>query len=144
MGHALGGGHEKSIVGKKLRWQFGNDPNLEITWKLRQFENVVPFQYLFVQALRMLRSKNSSGVCIPPKFKNPAHLFLACRAQRQSAFTSRCETDTAGRAAFEPPPVDGAPTKLFDRELQFRESHTEVEKKNKSWPNPPKKNDRIV
>ena len=28
---------------------------------------------------------------------------------------------------MEPPPNDGARTKLFDRELQFRESHTEAE-----------------
>ena len=35
----------------------------------------------------------------------------------------RC-TDTAGRGALEPPPQAGARTKLFDREFQFRESHT--------------------
>ena len=48
---------------------------------------------------------------------------------------------TAGRGAFEPPPEDGARTKLFDREFQFRESHTEAgTKKN---PVPEKKNAHI-
>ena len=37
--------------------------------------------------------------------------------------------DTAARGAFEPPPEDGARTKLFDREFQSRESHTEAEMK---------------
>ena len=50
--------------------------------------------------------------------------LLACLAQRLSAFTSMCGTDSAGRGALEPPPKDGARTKLFDREFQFRESHT--------------------
>ena len=49
---------------------------------------------------------------------------LACLAQRLSAFTSRCGTDTAGRRALEPPPEDSARTNLLDREFQFRELHT--------------------
>ena len=53
--------------------------------------------------------------------------LLACLAQRLSAFTSRCGTDTAGRGALEPPPEDGARTKLFDREFQFQKSHNEAE-----------------
>ena len=48
---------------------------------------------------------------------------------------------TAGRGAFEPPPEDGARTKLFDREFQFRESHTEAETKNTPDRIPGKKND---
>ena len=48
-------------------------------------------------------------------------------ARHPFAFKSRCGTDTAGRGAFEPHPEDGARTKLFDREFQFRESHTEAE-----------------
>ena len=65
--------------------------------------------------------------------------FLACLARHPSAFTSRYGTDTAGRGAFEPPPEDGARTKLFDREFQFRESHTEAEtKKNPDRIPPPK------
>ena len=44
----LGGGHEKSVVGKKCRCQFENDANLE---------NVVA--YLFVHAPRVPRFKNS-------------------------------------------------------------------------------------
>ena len=35
--------------------------------------------------------------------------------------------DKGGRGALEPPPEDGALTKRFDREFQFRESHTEAE-----------------
>ena len=58
--------------------------------------------------------------------------LLACLAQRLSASTSRCGTDTAGRGALEPPPEDGARTKLFDREFEFRESHTEAETKKNS------------
>ena len=37
------------------------------------------------------------------------------------------------------PLEDGARTKPFDRELLFRESHTEAETKKNSWPNPRKK-----
>ena len=58
--------------------------------------------------------------------------LLACLAWRLSAFTSRCGTDTAGRGSLEPPPEDGARTNLFDREFQFRESHTEAETKQNS------------
>ena len=65
--------------------------------------------------------------------------LLACLAQHLSAFTSKCGTVTAGRGAFEPPPEDGARTKLSGREFQFRESHTEVETKKSSRPNPRKK-----
>ena len=36
-------------------------------------------------------------------------------------------------------PEDGARTKLFDREFQFRESHTEAETDKNSWPNAWKK-----
>ena len=52
--------------------------------------------------------------------------LLAFLAQHPSAFTSRCRTDKAGRGALEPPPEDGARMKRFDREFQFRESHTEA------------------
>ena len=42
-----------------------------------------------------------------------------------------CGTDTAGRGALEPPPEGGVRTKPFDREFQYRESHTSAEiKKN--------------
>ena len=68
---------------------------------------------------------------IPPKIQNKS-VLLACLAQRLCAFTSRCGTDTAGREALEPPPEDGARTKLFDREFQCRESHTEAETKKNS------------
>ena len=53
--------------------------------------------------------------------------IVVCLAQRLSVFTLRCGTDTSGRATLEPPPEVGAPTNLFDRESQFRESHTEAE-----------------
>ena len=36
-----------------------------------------------------------------------------------------------GEGRFEPPPEYDARTKLFDREFQFRESHTEAETKKK-------------
>ena len=76
----------------------------------------------------MPESKNSSGVHRPPKNKIA---LLTCLAQRLSALTSKCGTDTAGRGALEPPPDDGARTNLFDREFQFREPHTEAETKTK-------------
>ena len=50
--------------------------------------------------------------------------LLACLARHPSAFTSMCGTDTAGRGALEHSPEAGDRTKLFDREFQFRESHT--------------------
>ena len=53
--------------------------------------------------------------------------LLASLAQPTYPIIARCGTDTAGRGALEPPPEDGARTKLFDREVQFRESHTESE-----------------
>ena len=40
-----------------------------------------------------------------------------------------------GRGALEPPPKDGAGTKPFDPEFQFRESHAEAETTTNSWPN---------
>ena len=69
----------------------------------------------------MPRFKNSCGVH-HPKYKKSA--LLASLAQRLSAFTSMCGTDTAGRGALERPPEDSARTKVFDREFQFQESHT--------------------
>ena len=68
---------------------------------------------------------------IPPKIQKK-RTSLACLAQRLSALTSRCGPDTAGRGALEPAPEDGTRTKLFDREFQFRESHTEAETKKSS------------
>ena len=79
---------------------------------------------------------NISGVYCPPPKKNAA---LACFAQRLSAFTSSCGADTAGRGGSEPTSGDGARTKRFYRELQFRESHTEAEAETKSRPNSRKK-----
>ena len=64
---------------------------------------------------------------IPPKIQKNSALLACCLAQRLSVFTSGYGTDTAGRGALEPPPEGGARTKLFDREFQFRESHTEAE-----------------
>ena len=43
--------------------------------------------------------------------------LLACLPQHPFAFTLRCGTDMAGRGALEPPPEDGAQTKLFDRDI---------------------------
>ena len=54
-----------------------------------------------------------------------------------------CGTDTAGRGALEPPLEIGARTKLFDREFQFRESHTWAETKKTTDRMPDKKNDLI-
>ena len=65
--------------------------------------------------------------------------LLVCLTRHPSAFTSRCGTDTAGRGTFETPPEAGARTKLFNREFQFRESHTEAETKKKLLTESPKK-----
>ena len=69
--------------------------------------------------------------------------LLACLAQPTYPIQARCGTETAGRGTFEPPPEDGARTKLFDREFQFRESHTEAETKKTPDRTPPQKNDHI-
>ena len=68
---------------------------------------------------------------------------LACLAQPTYPMPARCGTDTAGRGAFEPPSEDGARTKLFDREFQFRELHTEAETEKTPDRIPLKKNDNI-
>ena len=73
----------------------------------------------------MPRSKNSSGEY---RRKYEKVSLLACLVQRLSAFTSRSE-HKGGQGALEPPPEDGARTKRFDREFQFREPHTEAETK---------------
>ena len=86
------------------------------------------------------RSKNSSGV-YRPKYKKCA--LLACVAQPTYPIPARSGTDTAGRGAFEPPPEDGARTKLFHREFQFRESHTEAETEKTPDRISRKKNDHI-
>ena len=67
---------------------------------------------------------NSSGVYRP---HTKICALLACLAQPTYPIPARCGTDAAGRGVFEPPSEDGARTKLFDREFQFRESHTEAE-----------------
>ena len=72
----------------------------------------------------MPKSKNSSGVY------HPKHKILrTSRLSRSAHVPDRGQVRNGyGRAeAFEPPPEDGARTKLFDREFQFRESHTEAE-----------------
>ena len=65
--------------------------------------------------------------------------LLVCPAQPTYPIPARCGTDTAGQGAFEPPPEDGARTKLFDREFQFRVSHTEAETEKTPTESPPKR-----
>ena len=69
----------------------------------------------------LLTSRYNQSLKITSSKQNIFLELLACLAQHPSAFTSRCGTDTAGRGALEPPPEDGARTKLFDRQFQFRE-----------------------
>ena len=57
--------------------------------------------------------------------------LLNCLAQCLSALKSRCGTDTAGRGALEAPPEDGVRAKLYDRQFQSRELHSEAETKKK-------------
>ena len=118
----------KKCGGDEIRSQFENDANLEI--------NVVPY-------IRFFRS-SSAYICQDSRTA-PAHTaqntkvcaLLACLAQPTYPIPARCGTDAAGRGAFEPPPEDGARTKLFDREFLFRESHTEAETEIKLSPNSP-------
>ena len=70
--------------------------------------------------------------------------FLSCLNQPTYPIPARCGTDTAGRGAFEPPPEDGARTKLFDPKFPFDESHTGAETKKTPDQIPAKKNDHIV
>ena len=58
---------------------------------------------VFVQALLMPRSNNSSGVTAQNTF---FFELLACLAQPTYPIPDRCRTDTAEREAFEPPPKD--------------------------------------
>ena len=108
---------KKSSSGRNL------DANLEITpvWKCCPLVgNAVP--YLVVQALHMPRSKNSSGI-YRPKYTKKAHFSLISLSVYPRS--RRCaERIRQGRGALKPPHEDGARTKPFDREFQFRESHT--------------------
>ena len=52
--------------------------------------------------------------------------LLGCPAQPTYPIPARCGTDTAGLGASELPLEDGSLTKLFDREVQFRESPTDA------------------
>ena len=115
---------------KKATWGRNLDANLEMMpiWK------GCPLIFFSCQDPRIARAYTAQNTK-----KKSAH--LACLAQRLSAFTSRCGTDTAGRGAFEPPFKDGARTKLFDREFRSRESHNDAE--TEKTPGPEKKNDHI-
>ena len=117
----------KTCGGDEIRNQFGNYVNLEI--------NVLPYVFL-IQVLHMPRSNNSCGV-YRPKYQKLR--ILARLAQPTYPIPARCGTDTAGRGAFEPPTESGPWTKLFDREFQFRESHTEPETKKLLTESPPKR-----
>ena len=69
--------------------------------------------------------------------------IISCLTQPTYPIPARCGTDTAGQGVFEPPPEDGARTKLCDREFQFRESHTEAEAEKTLDRIPEKKKDHI-
>ena len=78
--------------------------------------------WLIIQALQTLDttkiSRNSSSTC---------GIFATSRLSRSASVRVHVGArngHTAGRGALEPPPEAGARTKLFDREFQFRESHT--------------------
>ena len=67
------------------------------------------------------------------------YALLACLVQPTHPIPARCGTGTAGRGAFEPPLEDGARTKLFYREFQLPESHTEAETEIKLLTQSPRK-----
>ena len=116
IGQTLRGVTTKKYYRHKNRSQFGNDSNLEI--------NVFPCY--FVQALRMPRSKNSSGLYCK---KITICAILASLAQSTYPIRPRCGTDKAGRGAFEPSPEDGARTKRFDQEISYLVSITIEQKR---------------
>ena len=79
---------------------------------------------IFCKPSRCCRHQDKTKISgIPPRHAEFVQL-LACLARHPSAFTSMSGTETAGQEALKPPPEAGARTKLFDREFQFRESHT--------------------
>ena len=94
-------------------------PGSNLDAKLEMLSHIYSFKPYVCQDPRIARAHTA-------QIKKYSAL-LACLAQRLSAFTLRCGTDTSGRGTLEPPLEDGARTKLFDREFQFRESHTEAE-----------------
>ena len=118
---------KKSVVVTK------EEPNLEMmpTWKQMFSHMIFSFKLCICQDPRIGRAYTAQNT----KFC----ALLACLAQPTYPIPARCGTDKAGGGAFEPPPKDGARTKLSGREFQLRESHTEAETEKNSWPNPPKK-----
>ena len=108
----------KKASSGRIRFQFGKDANLEM------LSLIYYFKLYICQDPRTARAYTAQNT--------QKNALLACLAQRLSAFMSRCGTDAAGRGALEPPPEDGARTKLFDREFLFRGSHTEAETVKKS------------
>ena len=64
MGQALLDGHERSVVGKKFRFQFGNDANLEM----------LPLDF-FVQPGTYAKIQEWLGR-IPPKIQQNTHFSL--------------------------------------------------------------------
>ena len=91
----------KKCDGDEIRSQFGTDANSEIMF----FHMVFSFKLCICQDPRMARAYTAQNT------KSCALVdFLA---QPTYPIPARCGTDTAGRRAFEPPPEDGARTKLF-------------------------------
>ena len=85
---------------------FGNDAD---------FGNVVPyfsFKLCICQDPKIARAYTAQNT----KKKSAR---VACLAQRLSAFTSRCGTDTVGRGALEPPPEDVAVGLCLRKSLMY-------------------------
>ena len=110
----------RGVTMKKVWWGRNKNTKFEIfaNLEINVFPLVFSFKLCICQDPRIARAYTAQT-------KNCA--LLACLAQPTYPIPARCGTDTAGRGAFQPRPEDGARTKLFDREVQFRESHTEAE-----------------
>ena len=85
---------EKASSGRNL------DANLEMMPILEMLSLIYSFKLYICQDQKIARAYTAQNT--------KKNALFACLAHRLSAFTSRCGTDTAGRGALEPPPVDGA------------------------------------
>ena len=59
IGQALGGGHERSIVGEQFRGQFGNDANLEILSLVYSFKFYICQDPRIARAYTAQKKKNA-------------------------------------------------------------------------------------
>ena len=97
----------------------------------RKIQNVsnhrLEIMIIFLSSRRCRRQEKNKISKISPRHAIFSQLLACVVIRHAGALTLRCGTGTAARRAFEPPTEDGSRTNRFDRQFQFRESHTEAE-----------------